>query len=226
MDQWINLRVNDAKRRATVEARSWGPGAKQRRREPRFELIPYQMAGMNARAVLARETWAQICAIVHEHYGGKCCECFDDSRLECHEVWAYELGRGPERAGVSVMRLAGLRSLCHLCHRGKHFKCAERQGELPQVKAHLMKLYGVSARHWDELALKALRQLELKLRYDYLDLTYLNGKRFDRFRGQVGHHLSDRTISSVVPLFNSTRFDAGGGAAAAPHIGKALSAHS
>jgi hypothetical protein len=149
------------------------------RRELKIELIPRQMSGMNARAVLTREAWDQVRDITHALHGGRCAECGSDSRVECHEEWQYEWAHR-DRKNLPVMRLAALRTLCRLCHLGKHIRFAENHcpGELPYVRRHLMRLYALSEAQLDDHVRKAL-EIVRKLTFNYrLDLTYLNDERF------------------------------------------------
>lgn len=188
--------------RAPVAMPFESPRTVQRRTRPRFELIPHKMGGINARLILASEVWAALCAMVHETYGGRCCECLrlcpDNQGLECHEVWKYAWVRQRgSTTNVGVMRLAGLRSLCRLCHQGKHFKFAEKHGKLPQVKAHLMKLYELSEAEWDLCILEAVKNKALQYRYKKLDLTYLNSERFGWVQEQFGRHFSDNEMPYI-----------------------------
>lgn len=162
----------------------------QRRKEPRFELVPHKMGGMNARIVLSDEIWRQLSKMVISSNGGKCCECPNHQALglECHEVWAYEWERRAHRPNkIGVMRLVGLRPLCHLCHMVKHIKFAKSQGELPEVTAHLLTLYdGLTEQGLKELIDKAAASSKLKYKYAELDLTYLNDERFAWIHEQIG----------------------------------------
>lgn len=178
------------------------PRTMQRRKRPRFELIPHKMGGVNARLLLASEVWRALCAMVHETYGGMCCECLRvcpyNRGLECHEVWKYAWMRhGGSGTNVGVMRLAGLRSLCRLCHQGKHFKFAEKRGKLPQVKAHVMELYELSESEWDLCILEAVENKALQYRYKQLDLTYLNNERFGWVQKQFGRHFTDNEMPYI-----------------------------
>jgi hypothetical protein len=165
---------------AAVEVRpiqlpSKKPDRAQRRTEPRFELIPHQMGGINARTVLPEAVWRQLSKMVIRSNGGKCCECpnHQGAGMECHEVWAFEWEQRASRPNkVGVMRLTGLRPLCHLCHMAKHIKFAESQGELPEVMAHLIELYdGLTEKGLKQLIDMAAASSKLKYRYAELDLT-------------------------------------------------------
>jgi len=171
--------------------------------EPRFELIPRKMSGINARLVLPEALWSQLSTMVIDANGGNCCECPNEprTRMECHEVWKYEWVRRPGRTGaVGVMRLVGLQPLCHLCHMGKHIKYAESHGELPQVMAHLMKLHdGLTAERIGQLMREAVAKSELKYRYEELDLRYLNAPQFAPIRARFGRDFTDNDMRKPVP---------------------------
>jgi hypothetical protein len=157
------------------------------RRALKIELIPWQMSGINARAVLTREAWDAMRGIVHDHHGWKCAECQSEHRLECHEVWDYAWDRRNGK-NVPVMRLAGLRTLCRRCHQGKHIKFVESRqpDELAQVRRHLMQVYGLSETALDERVSEAVAQVKQK-HYNYrLDLTYLNQERFAAMHALIG----------------------------------------
>lgn len=193
--------------RAAVEVRpiqlpSKQAGRAQRRTEPRFELIPHQMGGINARTVLPDATWRQLSKMVIRSNGGKCCECpnHQGARMECHEVWAFEWEARASRPNkVGVMRLTGLRPLCHLCHMAKHIKFAESQGELPEVMAHLIDLYdGLTEKGLTQLIGMAAASSKLKYRYAELDLTYLNDDRFAWIHEQMGRKFTANEMPDSV----------------------------
>jgi hypothetical protein len=174
------------------------PRTEHHLKEPRFEFIPFSMRRINARAILSEAAWTQISKIVRASYGWKCCECGNGLPLDCHEVWKYEWVLPPgEPNKVGTMRLTGLQSLCRLCHRGKHLNFELLEAGLPKVKAHLMRLYGLSESHLERLVHEALNKLDNNSLYRYLDLTYLNNERFDRFRELIGHHYSARLAFSM-----------------------------
>lgn len=170
-----------------------------RPREPRFELIPHKMSGINVRAILPDDNWRQLSRMVIQSNAGQCCECpnVQRTRMECHEVWEYAW---EERAGrrnkVGVMRLVGLRPLCHLCHMGKHIKFATSRGELPQVRAHLMQLHaGLTEHRLAQLINEAAGSSRLKYKYEELDLTYLNDARFAWLHRQIGRQFGTNEMA-------------------------------
>lgn len=191
--------------------------AQVRPREPRFELIPHKMSGINVRAILPDDNWRQLSRMVIQSNGGQCCECpnVQRTRMECHEVWEYTW---EERAGrrnkVGVMRLVGLRPLCHLCHMGKHIKFATSRGELPQVRAHLMQLHaGLTEHRLAQLINEAAGSSRLKYKYEELDLTYLNDARFAWLHRQIGRQFGTNEMvhcedaAAALPPRDTTGFE-------------------
>lgn len=165
--------------------------------EPRFALIPYQMAGINARTVLSEAMWRRLSRTVIETHGGACTACPNDppNRIECHEVWAYELPAGrTDKPGV--MRLVGLQPLCRLCHLGKHIRFATSRGMLPEVQSHLMRLYpGLTKDRLEQLIRIATADDKLKYQYKALDLTYLNAARFAWLHAAMGRRFTANELA-------------------------------
>lgn len=163
---------------------------KNNRRRLNIELVPHTMHYKNVRAVLSKEAWKTVCTITHREHRLRCCECGATGRLECHEQWEYS---PPGRERRAVMRMTRMLSLCHLCHMGKHIKFAERNGELPAVKRHLMRVYQLnSVQLWWKVC-KAVALVRKQSRYEYdLDLTFLNHTRFSAVHKQLGRTFSNK----------------------------------
>lgn len=169
------------------------------RRTLSIELIPYPMSGKNARAVLSKEAWRAVRDIVHEEHGGECDECTSTANLECHEVWNYVWVKR-ESKPVPVMQLAGLRSLCRRCHQGKHIKFVESQQpeQLPEVRRHLMALYGLGDQQLNDQVVEAVARVRrFKTRKPReLDLTYLNHPRFAEVHAMMGRPFSANELDN------------------------------
>jgi hypothetical protein len=110
-----------------------------------FELIPQVMHHKCARAVLPNDVWRLLRKLTIDAQGKRCEECGSTQELECHEVWKYfSLSQVTGSTVRQIMKLVGLRSLCHLCHLGKHIGYAQSDSKhYQQIKQHLMKLYEV-----------------------------------------------------------------------------------
>ncbi|MGU4699088.1 hypothetical protein K6L09_20695 [Burkholderia cepacia] len=141
-----------------------------------IELVPFNMHGKNARAVLTPETWKETCTITHKKNGYQCVECgARKEKLECHERWFYRIKKGQ----TPVSEMVDLLSLCHKCHMGKHIEFAKRKGEYKEVKAHLKKVYGLNELQFLWKVYKAKKRVRWLRRFHFnLDLRYLNDRRF------------------------------------------------
>lgn len=154
-----------------------------------FELIPQVMHRKCVRAVLPNDVWRLLRKITIESDGKRCGECGSAEQLECHEVWRYLPAGTDDPGGRDVMKLVGLRTLCHLCHLGKHIGYALRSPTLyRQVKEHLMDLYLLPESVFSQLEQLALAEVaELnKAGPRALDLTYLNMERYVWIRHRFG----------------------------------------
>lgn len=164
-----------------------------------FELIPQIMHFKCVRAVLPNDVWRLLRKMTIDHDGKRCDECGSSHQLECHEVWEYltlpDLGSGRRH----VMKLCGLRTLCHLCHLGKHIGFAQKNAQLYQmVKTHLMDLYRLPEATFTQLEQIAFEHVwELnKVGARALDLTYLNDERFIWIQHRFGRLFSDDEAAS------------------------------
>jgi hypothetical protein len=158
----------------------------------RIELIPYPMGGKNARAVLTGPAWREVRNIVHALHAGRCGECgkyLPKKKSECHEVWKYDWVIRQSKA-VPVMKLVELRSLCRRCHQGKHYKFVESQqaDQLPEVRRHLLELYGLTEEQLDRLVTEAVETVKRLRTWKEreLDLTHLNHERFVKIHELMG----------------------------------------
>jgi hypothetical protein len=146
-----------------------------------FELIPQVMHHKCVRAVLPNDVWRLLRKMTIEADGKRCGECASAQEMECHEVWRYLPPAAGDPGGRHVMKLVGLRTLCHLCHLGKHIGYALRNPALyRQVKGHLMDLYRLPEPVFSQLEQLAFAEVaELnKAGHRALDLTYLNVDRY------------------------------------------------
>jgi hypothetical protein len=162
--------------------------ARRELKELTIELIPYSMNYKNARAVLTVDAWCLLRYLCMKSDGAQCSECgsMDKEDLECHEVWKYlSLTRQGCENPVHIMKLVKMRMLCHLCHMGKHLGFARKSpDEYSKVRAHLLRVYGLSELELDErehAAFEQVKELD-KCGVRELDLTYLNDDRFQFVR--------------------------------------------
>lgn len=163
-----------------------GPAA---RRALMFELIPQVMHRKCVRAVLPNDVWRLLRKMTIDANTNRCGECGSNQQLECHEVWRYLPPGIGDPGGPHVMKLVGLRALCHLCHLGKHIGYALRNpASYRQVKKHLMDLYLLPESAFSQLEQLAFAEVaELnKAGLRALDLTYLNIDRYIWIRHRFG----------------------------------------
>lgn len=174
-----------------------------------FELIPQVMHRKCVRAVLPNDIWRLLRKMTIEADGQRCGECGSTQQLECHEVWRYLPPVTGDPGGRHLMKLVGLRALCHLCHLGKHIGYALRNPALHrQIKEHLMNLYLLPESVFSQLEQLAFAEVaELnKAGLRALDLTYLNMDRYIWIRHRFGRSFTMdetagcRQLSSALDL--------------------------
>jgi hypothetical protein len=169
-----------------------------------FELIPQIMHHKCVRAVLPNDVWRLLRKMTIDTDGERCGKCGISQQLECHEVWQYlpppDAGGPAER---HVMKLIRLRTLCHLCHLGKHIGYALRMPQqYKQVKEHLMELYRLPEPIFSQLEQIAFQEVgELnKAGVRALDLTHLNLDRYVWIRYRFGRPFTNDELSSCRQL--------------------------
>lgn len=104
------------------------------------ELVPKTCFFSNVRSTVSSSEWDLIRFISYKHANNKCEICGATGlkqgykhRVECHEIWEYD-----ETNKVQI--LAGLISLCPLCHQVKHIGRSFAIGRQIEVFEHLMKV--------------------------------------------------------------------------------------
>jgi len=169
-----------------------------------FELIPQVMHHKCVRAVLPNDVWRLLRKMTIDSDERRCTECGTSVNLECHEIWQYLPPLNTRSAaGRHVMKLAGLRTLCHLCHLGKHIGYALRDPhQYQRVKEHLMALYGLPEPIYSQLEQIAFDEVgELnKAGIRALDLTYLNQTRYVWILHRFGRPFTSDELSSCRQL--------------------------
>lgn len=169
-----------------------------------FELIPQAMHRKCARAVLPNDVWRLLRKLTIDAQGKRCEECGSTQELECHEVWKYfSLSQAIGSTERQIMKLVGLRSLCHLCHLGKHIGYALSDAkQYRQVKQHLMKLYRLPEQIFSQLEQLAFEEsYELnKAGVRELDLTFLNDDKYVWIRHRFGRPFTENEVTSCREL--------------------------
>ena len=150
------------------------------------------------RAVLPNDVWRLLRKMPIEADRNRCGECGAVDRLECHELWQYLVPPSGSAARRHVMKLVALRTLCHLCHLGKHIGYTlRRPQEYQQVEQHLMALYRLPEPIYSQLERLAFYEVsELnKAGIRALDLTYLNEDRYVWMQYRFGRPFTDDETS-------------------------------
>ncbi len=169
-----------------------------------IELVPVQMHGFNVRSRLQPSQWQQVCKAVHaEANQGRsyylCQQCGESGLLqgfshpvECHEIWRFN-------RWTRTQKLAGLLSLCPMCHKVKHIGLARTQGFGDRAFEHMRK-----HNHWTDIQAEiymdeALAECTRKRGSPWkLDLTYLNQAKFSclniRFTSDEANNCDQRKV--------------------------------
>ena len=162
-------------------------------KEPKLsiELVPLPNHGANVRSRITEDEWKQVCKTVHRQAtikrtgstknsdGLRCVICHQSGKsqgfqwpVECHEVWHYS-------DQDHSQKLTGMLSLCPMCHKAKHYGLAVKQGYGDQVRAHLMRVNGMSERELNAYIKESIATVEERSAHHWtLDLTYLNKPEF------------------------------------------------
>jgi hypothetical protein len=119
-------------------------------------------------------------------------------------VWNYfVLPQITSKVNRPVMKLVGLKSLCHLCHLGKHIGYAHSDSEAYQrVKQHLMELYRLPESIFsqlEQLAFEEVHELN-KAGVRELDLTFLNDDKYVWIRHRFGRPFTENEVKNCKHL--------------------------
>ena len=106
------------------------------------ELIPTTCQWSSVRTMIKSSEWDIVRHISYKLANNKCEICGGDGisqgykhRVECHEVWTYDME-------TKTQKLVKLVSLCVNCHKCKHIGRALIMGIGLQCKKHLSKVNG------------------------------------------------------------------------------------
>ncbi len=118
------------------------------------ELVPSSTWYRNLRTAVPRGTWDVIRRSIYRAHDYRCGICGAKTRLNCHEVWAYD-------DESQVQRLSGFVALCDWCHHVKHLVHAagltsEGKINYERVIAHLMRVNGCDRETFEEHRERAL----------------------------------------------------------------------
>lgn len=119
------------------------------------ELIPKSCQGHSLYHQWPSKWWDKLRKIVYSRANFKCEVCGSGPKVECHEVWEFNIEK-------RTQKLVMLVCLCHDCHSAKHFGHAYMSGHSSQAIKHLCKVNSMS----------------LSEVLDYIDDIYQNHKKY------------------------------------------------
>lgn len=103
-----------------------------------IELVPESCWYVNLRKVLKPSDWDKVRRDAYARANGKCMICGRYTRrLEAHEKWNYDEGKG-------LQKLEDVVALCHSCHEVKHIARTQLMGRGAEAMEHFMKVNGCS----------------------------------------------------------------------------------
>jgi hypothetical protein len=140
--------------------------------EPKLtiELVPSTSWYNNVRSHVTPAKWDKLRRECYAKAGAQCEICGAKGRMECHEIWAYDMQ-------TKTQTLTGLICLCHECHQCKHPGLAEVKGHAADVIRHLSRINGWTADEAKAYIRKAFTVWEIRSSYHWtLDLTWLDRK--------------------------------------------------
>jgi len=128
-----------------------------------IELIPETTWYKNLRNSVPKDVWDRIRSDCYKTAGHKCEVCISPGKLNCHEVWEFDIKR-------NIQRLKKFIALCDLCHNIKHIGLVNvkvSRGELSKnyydtLVAHFMKVNGASKEDFDRHCSEAYCLWELR----------------------------------------------------------------
>lgn len=105
-----------------------------------IDPIPTTTANINCRSLLSSSDWRALRRYALS-LSPVCSICLDDSLLEVHETWVYEIVDRPfdfRYSTSGIQRLTGVIPLCKTCHMCIHFTKNTREDDTDMIIAHLM----------------------------------------------------------------------------------------
>lgn len=120
-----------------------------------IELIPKSCQGNSLYHKWPTKWWDKLRRMVYRRSNHKCEICGAGPKVECHEVWDFDIE-------TRTQRLLYLVCLCHDCHRAKHVGRAIMTGSSVDAVLHLMKI-----NRWS-----------LDFTLSYIDRTFIKHKKY------------------------------------------------
>ena len=134
-----------------------------------FELVPDSCWYSNLRSILAPAQWDIVRREAYARANGKCMICgAHEKRLEAHERWSYDEGKG-------IQKLKEVVAVCRSCHEVIHIGRTQLLGNEERACAHFMKVNGCSYSEYRKALGEAneAHRRRNKIPEWKLDLTYL-----------------------------------------------------
>ena len=134
-----------------------------------FELVPDSCWYSNLRSILTPAQWDIVRRDAYARANGKCMICgAPEKRLEAHERWEYDEGKG-------IQKLKDVVAVCRSCHEVIHIGRTQLFGGEERACAHFMKVNGCSYSEYRKALGEAntAHQRRNKIAEWKLDLTYL-----------------------------------------------------
>lgn len=120
-----------------------------------IELVPETSWHNNLRSLMGKDAWNTLRKKVYKDYSYKCGICGAKGKLDCHEVWEYDVTS-------HIQKLVGLIPLCELCHSVKHIglselRAAKGEFNLEKLVTHFMKVNKCNREIFEKHKEEALR---------------------------------------------------------------------
>ncbi|MGI9305764.1 MAG: HNH endonuclease [Gammaproteobacteria bacterium] len=98
-----------------------------------IDLVPMPSWGKSLSKILTGGQWKKIRTEVPERNGNKCEICSSLENIQCHEHWKFD-------DETQTQTLAGLGTICRMCHFAMHMGRAGQIVDIEVVKSHFMKI--------------------------------------------------------------------------------------
>ena len=139
-----------------------------------IEFIPKSCQGNSLYHLWPKKHWDKLRKLVYKRANYSCEICGGGPKIECHEVWHFDIKK-------RVQKLVMLVCLCHDCHSAKHFGHAYLTGKSKVAVQHICKINGWSMsktldyidgkyeRHEKYIDVKFKSKMDLRLLSDFIE---------------------------------------------------------
>jgi hypothetical protein len=155
-----------------------------------IELIPKTCWFSSVRTMVKPKEWDMIRFISYDYANNKCEICGDNGlnqgykhRVECHEVWEYDLD-------TLTQKLVNLVSLCPLCHQVKHIGRTIAIGKEKEAIKHLSKVNKWTLDEINKHLAESYEIHSIRSKYQWkLDISLLECDPFNLELKKVKHRI-------------------------------------